>query len=466
MADKASEKPAEKVEAATESTAPASSALKSATSTGAESPRTVREADALFDADDEVPEAHLPAPERSSTPKKRVSFQDEHDEGPVPPPKPPRPLSPKAQAEQTLIEAFPSMDAKVIKAVLVASGGKVEPAFNALLSMSDPDFQETAPPPPPRKTMSQIERDELYARQLAEQYESSYEGFGSRGRGNPPLPRRSTGQSTLNANDMHGEKEHSFLDDDLPVIQEKLTKTFNETKSTVNKWWGDFQKKLDGDESMDPIPRPGGRPQPPRNDFGPSQSNQIHGIRKNAESSRRSGEHDRYDADPQVLADDFGHRLELREDETPPARQARGQRPLANPNLFKQTQTSGDGQESGIMAGSSSSSPMGIGRKPSPAQGSKAGGKWQPLTSVEPTSLDDHDPFSLGDSDDDYSSSKTGSKASESKKDADKEDTKVGESSVTKPAQASKAGESSSVAVKDGKKEVPKEVEDAFKEEK
>lgn len=60
---------------------------------------------------------------------KRVSFQDE-----APPPKPPRPISPQAQAEHTLIEAFPAIDTKVVKAVLVASGGKVEPAFNALLS--------------------------------------------------------------------------------------------------------------------------------------------------------------------------------------------------------------------------------------------------------------------------------------------------------------------------------------------
>lgn len=68
-----------------------------------------------------------------------MSFQenenDGHGEEDAPPPKPPRPMSPQAQAEATLIEAFPSMDSKVIKAILVASGGKVEPAFNALLSM-------------------------------------------------------------------------------------------------------------------------------------------------------------------------------------------------------------------------------------------------------------------------------------------------------------------------------------------
>jgi len=49
------------------------------------------------------------------------------------PEKPPRPLSPRQQSEITLIEAFPSIDSGVVKAVLTASGGQVEPAFNALL---------------------------------------------------------------------------------------------------------------------------------------------------------------------------------------------------------------------------------------------------------------------------------------------------------------------------------------------
>jgi len=108
-----------------------SAKTKVGASSGAESPRTAREPD----FDDDVPEtAHLSAPVRQSTPQKRVSFQDEVEEvGPAPPPKPPRPMSPQAQAESTLIEAFPSIDAKVVKAVLVASNGKVEPAFNALL---------------------------------------------------------------------------------------------------------------------------------------------------------------------------------------------------------------------------------------------------------------------------------------------------------------------------------------------
>lgn len=73
--------------------------------------------------DDDVPEgttgADVPATNKTA------------DE--IPPAKPPRPLSPQQQAENTLKEAFPSIDTAVVKAVLIASGGRVEPAFNALL---------------------------------------------------------------------------------------------------------------------------------------------------------------------------------------------------------------------------------------------------------------------------------------------------------------------------------------------
>lgn len=49
------------------------------------------------------------------------------------PAKPPRPLSPMQQNKLVLKEAFPSVDDNVIEAVLIASGGNIEPAFNALL---------------------------------------------------------------------------------------------------------------------------------------------------------------------------------------------------------------------------------------------------------------------------------------------------------------------------------------------
>jgi hypothetical protein len=80
--------------------------------------------------------------------------------------------------------------------------------------MSDPDFvQDHPPPPPPRKTqpLSQLELDEAYARQLAdEDVGNAYTQFQAMGLENPPLPtrRRETG---LKPNELH-DKEHSFFD--------------------------------------------------------------------------------------------------------------------------------------------------------------------------------------------------------------------------------------------------------------
>lgn len=110
----------------------------------------------------------------SSTVKPDVPPKDETN-----PAKPPRPLNPREQAEKTLQEAFPTIEKSVIKAVLSASGGQVEPAFNALLEMTDPEAVQQEQPPampprPPRKptttNQSQLDADEMYARQLAEHY--------------------------------------------------------------------------------------------------------------------------------------------------------------------------------------------------------------------------------------------------------------------------------------------------------
>lgn len=97
---------------------------KVATPTGAESPTTARP----FEMDDDdVQESGVIGGDRNASP----AFGDAS--GDVPPPKPPRPLTETQKNTNTLKEAFPTVDEGVIKAVLRASGGKVEPAFNALL---------------------------------------------------------------------------------------------------------------------------------------------------------------------------------------------------------------------------------------------------------------------------------------------------------------------------------------------
>jgi len=72
-----------------------------------------------------------PASATAASPTANVQAGEE-----APPPKPPRPMTEAQKNEQILKEAFPSIDEGVIKAVLRASGGRIDPAFNALLGLS------------------------------------------------------------------------------------------------------------------------------------------------------------------------------------------------------------------------------------------------------------------------------------------------------------------------------------------
>jgi hypothetical protein len=248
--------------------------------------------------------------ERGSSPKTNEDLSQEKSDEPAPPAKPPRPLSPRAQAEKTLIEAFPTIDVPVVKAVLSASGGNVEPAFDALLGMTDPDSQkDVAPPGKPQlpaeqgnnftsTAQRQLEEDEILARQLHEHYSGG--GAQQRQRQNRPQPRRQEGE----------EKEYSFMDDDLPVIRDNIRKGFLETQTTVNKWVTNFKKKLDGED--DELFNK--QPARPAQGFQAGGQGYPNYSRRSADMARQSADRERYDADPQVLGDDFST-LELRDSE-------------------------------------------------------------------------------------------------------------------------------------------------------
>ena len=143
------------------SSAPASSCLetdfgiiaqsKNTSENGAESPTTAQPLDM---DDDDIQDVSLLTDENkpSATPKKETAPKEApvapatdaaptggappvetEDTPPAAPPKPPRPMTEAQKNVAILKEAFPAVDDGVIKAVLSASGGKVEPAFNALL---------------------------------------------------------------------------------------------------------------------------------------------------------------------------------------------------------------------------------------------------------------------------------------------------------------------------------------------
>ncbi|KAK9472419.1 uncharacterized protein V1510DRAFT_417462 [Dipodascopsis tothii] len=332
----------------------------------------------------------------------------------TPPPKPARPMSPTSQAQHTLQEAFPSIDAAVVRAVLVASGGQIDPAFTALLSMSDPDFVPEKPPrpaaaaaPAPAAKPSQLEADEAYARKLQRELNGrSSSSF-------PPPPRRRTQPTSggtsggasggaffnderyrQNPNRPSGtnEDEYSFFDDDLPVIRENITRGFNETRSKVNNWVANIRKKI---ESLD---------------------NDDDDIAEPASYRQRAPRAARYDSDPQVLDGNFAHlNLVDKSREAAPARPPRptggapsspsaAYRPLASRDNYGGHQYQSDDEElyteprpqaatsPSARAGGSLASPQRA------VSGSSTRSKWEPLKAVEPTA--DSDPFFIGDSDD------------------------------------------------------------------
>jgi hypothetical protein len=84
--------------------------------------------------------------------------------------------------------------------------------------MSDPDFQaeEQPPPQPPRPTQprNQVDADAVYARQLAEHYQSGFaQPPSGRGRGGPQTQQRRQ-DTGLKPNELYDDddKEHSFFD--------------------------------------------------------------------------------------------------------------------------------------------------------------------------------------------------------------------------------------------------------------
>ncbi|PMB73780.1 CUE domain-containing protein 5 [Beauveria bassiana] len=357
----------------------------------------------------------------------------------VAPAKPPRPVSEAQKSETILKEAFPSVDSGVIRAVLRASGGKVEPAFNALLEMTDPDAaknepEEQPPAQPPRPhgqaPISQVEADELYARQLAEHYDNvgAYEARTS-----------SLNRNGRSRNPEDDDREHSFLDDDLPVLRENLRKGFIDTQTKVNGWIAGIRKKLeDSFDETEERTQSEGQP-----------------FRRQGEASRRSGDYDRYDADPQVLSDDFAG-MRFSSDGHPT------NHPLSNQGLHRPPPPSKsprpDGRRVGFKEGHEEinmydSSPK-VPPKDNAAAASKAS-KWQPLSSVEPEPITDNDPFSLGDSEDEKETKE--SKPKDTKDDKDNSAVKADDSAqrlkkATAEAMADSLGEPTKAEVTANKK--------------
>ncbi|POS87932.1 hypothetical protein EPUL_000191 [Erysiphe pulchra] len=352
---------------------------------GAESPTTVKP----FDMDDdEVPESAVgvnEAPNLSGT----VKLDNEPPS--QPPPRAPQLTTPGLNGEEILIEAFPSIDLAVVKAVLRASGGLIEPAFNALLGMSDPEAaQESSINPPTSQPaavtgvgstpLSQLEADERYARQLANQYRYSDRSAASESSRNNPRGELAPGSGRS----QNIQEERSFLEDDLPIIKDNLKKGFLETQNKVSNWITLLKKKIDGDDDDD-------------------DTHQNHGstsrVNKFNDGGRKSDDFSPYDADPQVLGDDFAG-IQMHSDGTLASQTNKTDKPQLK-SIPMHSKTSYDYQTSLNISPLKENDSLKTSSNYEPQSASKQS-KWQPLSKIEqnPVSEADNDPFSLGDSDD------------------------------------------------------------------
>ena len=93
------------------------------------------------------------------------------------------------------------------------------------------------------------------------------------------------------------------------------------------------------------------------------------------------------------------------------APQRRSSRPLANPDLFKPSRPQGPGGRR-VSFQEGPPETIGVQSHPTPdpsgrtSTGTGKASKWQPLAAVDPSPVADHDPFSLGDSDEEEAKKK------------------------------------------------------------
>ncbi|GMM37930.1 ubiquitin-binding protein [Saccharomycopsis crataegensis] len=194
---------------------------------------------------------HTPSPEKLSSPTEPLDNLSKSPSilkksGEKPPPRPPRPLSPRQKAKKTLQDAFPNMEEKYINAVLIASEGDLNPAFNALLYLSDPESKVEVPEPkqkPPvpsrnRHKSLQMQEDERLARRLAREFNKPEVGSN-------PQP------NTRSANTEEPDVINQFLDEDLPQLKKQFEKGFEETRQKVGTFFSGITKQLQGDDDSD-----------------------------------------------------------------------------------------------------------------------------------------------------------------------------------------------------------------------
>jgi len=329
------------------------------------------------------------------------------DEAPVPPPKPARPLSPREESKKNLKDAFPTIEDSIIESILIASSFKLEPAFNALIYLSDPGamkFNEVPvvdEAPTPRRQLTQLEQDEMLAKRLDEEYNKSqrrerrrrqqqqqqqYPGEGSQGSSYRPS-RRQDGQGRPISEDEDDDVLTNFVEKDLPQIKEQFSKNIEETKTKFNSWVSGWKKQYQAtsEEWQQRNKSPfGGQPG----------TGGLGGQQQPISQQRRKYE---FEEDPEEVDVREFHGISLGKDDVDDEGESgngNGNKPkLPNRNRAQSTDLYGTPKHGG---GSNINS---IGN-------TSTGKKWEPLQSKKPdpikldNNVDDDDDFLLSDDED------------------------------------------------------------------
>ncbi|EAZ63843.2 putative CUE domain protein (found in proteins involved in binding ubiquitin- conjugating enzymes and those in the IL1 signal transduction pathway) [Scheffersomyces stipitis CBS 6054] len=238
-------------------------------------------------------------PDTTETATEAIPIDDaEEDAGPPPPP---RPVDPLVKITNELKDAFPAIEEKIVTAVLIASQGNVDPAFNALLYLSDPSFKPEIPIPAEpviagsasiaaKPASATITDDELLARRLQKEFEKEEK------------ERRRRHSERKQRKEYRDPKEFDNSPDEFDQIKDTFSQGFEEAKTTLNSWVSGLAKKFDG-----------GNDQQSHEKQNPKLFGALGGS-SFGENRGKAGS--RFDEDPEIISHDFHNRISLNDNDT------------------------------------------------------------------------------------------------------------------------------------------------------
>ncbi|KAG7664032.1 CUE5 [[Candida] subhashii] len=263
--------------------------------------------------DDKEETSKQPSPSAKAEEAKQEATEEEEGEAP---PQPPRPVDPIQQITQDLQDAFPNIEEKIITAVLIASQGNPDPAFNALLYISDPSFKPEIPAPQISTGKSgptgavaagkgaaprhELTDDELLARQLQKEFE--LEDARRRRRHQDKSRRTDPGRKQQRPIRHSQEQDHDFDEespDEFEQIKETFTQGLEEARTTLNGWVSGLAKKFDSATGKNENPNPNANKENPK----------LFGALGGSSYKRQQAA--RFDEDPEIIAHDFHDRIQL-----------------------------------------------------------------------------------------------------------------------------------------------------------